>query len=596
MQSAETSLTIIRERGKRGLPIERIYRQLFNKDLYLRAYARLYPNDGSMTKGITEETVDAMSLAKIEQLIDDIRHERYKWTPVRRMHIPKKNGKTRPLGIPTWSDKLLQEVLRQILEAYYEPQFSEHSHGFRPERGCHTALSEVQIIWMGTRWFIEGDISKYFDTINHDILMKILGEKFHDNRFLQLLQNLLQAGYMQDWHVHQTMSGTPQGGVVSPILSNIYLDKFDQYVEQVLIPEHTRGETRRRNPEYHRIASKIRYAKRKGHKEVTKALRKHIRTLPSKDTRDPGYRRLRYVRYADDTLFGFAGPRQEAEEIKQKIKEWLSQNLQLDLSEEKTLITSATLQEARFLGYNIVNQQVSDHIDPTGRRSVSGQVGLRVPPDVLDKKCAYYSKDGKPKHRPEMLADSDYSIVTRYQQEYRGLVQYYLLAFDVKCLSQLHWVMKRSLLKTLAAKHRTTSAVMRAKYQMTTQTSEGKTLQCLEVQVEREGKPPLIAQFGGISLSRKPYAILLDKPYVHKNDRTEILKRLLADRCELCGSTKNVEVHHIRKMADLKQKGRKEKPEWVKQMAVRHRKTLVVCQTCHRDIHAGQPTKQRKSI
>jgi len=302
------------------------------------------------------------------------------------------------------------------------------------------------------------------------------------------------------------------------------------------------------------------------------------------------------VRYADDTLFGFAGPRQEAEEIKRKIKEWLSQNLQLDLSEEKTLITSATLQEARFLGYNIVNQQVSDHLDSTGRRSVSGQIGLRVPPDVLDKKCAQYTKDGKPKHRPEMLADSDYSIVTRYQQEYRGLVQYYLLAFDVKCLSRLHWVMKGSLLKTLAAKHRTTSAAMRAKYQTTTQTPEGKTLQCLEVRVEREGKPPLIARFGGISLSRKPYAILIDKPYVHKNDRTEILKRLLADRCELCGSTKNVEVHHIRKMADLQQKGRKEKPEWVKRMAARHRKTLVVCQTCHWDIHAGRTTKQRKLI
>ena len=219
MRSAETVLAIIRERGKQGLPLEDIYRQLYNPMLYLRAYAKLYPNKGAMTPGSTTETVDGMSMQKIAQLIDDIRHERYRWTPVRRVYIPKKTGKVRPLGLPTWKDKLLQEVIRSLLEAYYEPQMSEHSHGFRPDRGCHTALREVQAKWTGTRWFIEGDIAKYFDTINHDVLMEILSKQLHDNRFLRLIRHLLQSGYLEEWKFHHTRSGAPQGGVISPTIS-----------------------------------------------------------------------------------------------------------------------------------------------------------------------------------------------------------------------------------------------------------------------------------------------------------------------------------------------------------------------------------------
>lgn len=160
MRTAQTILTVIQERGKRKLPLERVYKMLFNRELYLAAYAKLYSNSGAMTKGVTNETVDGMSIQKIDNIIAALRDERYQWKPVRREYIPKKNGKKRPLGLPTWSDKLLQEVIRMILEAYYEPQFSEHSHGFRPNRACHTALQEIQV-WKGTKWFIEGDISKY---------------------------------------------------------------------------------------------------------------------------------------------------------------------------------------------------------------------------------------------------------------------------------------------------------------------------------------------------------------------------------------------------------------------------------------------------
>src|SRR5438477_1073741 len=299
MRSAETVFTIIRERGKRGLPLEDVYRMLYNPDLYLRAYARLYKNKGAMTRGVTDETVEAMSLTKIKQLIDDVRHERHRWTPVRRVYIAKKKGGQRPLGLPTWKDKLLQEVMRSILEAYYEPQMSRHAHGFRPGRGCHTALREIQTTWTGSRWFVEGDIAKFFDTMDHEVLLAILSEKIHDQRFLRLVRHLLESGYLEEWKFNTTLSGCPQGGVISPILSNIYLDKLDQYVEHVLIPKYTQGGKRADNPIYKKLSEKASYLRRKGRTEKAKELRKQFQKLPSLDPRDEGYRRPHYVRYAD---------------------------------------------------------------------------------------------------------------------------------------------------------------------------------------------------------------------------------------------------------------------------------------------------------
>jgi group II intron reverse transcriptase/maturase len=244
-----------------------------------------------------------MSLKRIEKIINLLRHERYVWKPVRRVYIEKKKSiKKRPLGIPGWSDKLVQEVIRLILEAYYEPQFSTRSHGFRPNLGCGTALKEIHHTWVGTKWFIEGDIKGCYDNIDHTILMNTLAEKVQDNRFLRLISEALKAGYLEDWRWNPSLSGTPQGGIISPILANIYLDRLDKFVENTLLPAYNRGKRRRLNKAYNTLAQQIRTRRRGGHRtEELHQLYKLIRATPSIDPCDPDYRRLRYMRYADDS-------------------------------------------------------------------------------------------------------------------------------------------------------------------------------------------------------------------------------------------------------------------------------------------------------
>ena len=596
MQNAETVLNVIRERGERGLPLENIYRLLYNRNLYLRAYGRIYSNQGATTKGVTAETMDGMSLAKIDRIIEALRYERFRWTPVRRVNIPKPNGKTRALGIPTGPDKLLQEVIRMILEAYYEPQFSDRSHGFRPDRGCHTALSSVVNYWSGVRWFVEGDIKGCFDNIDHEVLLSVLGEKLHDNRFLRLLKYLLKAGYVEDWKYGRTLSGTPQGGIVSPLLANIYLDRLDKYVETVLTPAHTRGTARRLNRTWVNLKNQMGYHREKGNHAMAAALRKELHQLPSRDPRDPDYRRLRYVRYADDFVLGFSGPKAEAEQIKESLKTFLHDSLKLELSGEKTLITHATSQAARFLGYELVNQQANDQLDRNGRRKVNGRIGLRVPAKVIEQHCRAYMKNDKPTHRPILIHDEDFSIVDRYQAEFRGVVEYYKLAMNVSHFGRLQWVMSQSLAKTLAAKHKTTCRKIIRRYKSTVQTEHGERV-CLKVVKEQgDGKRPKVTQFGGIPLKRNRQAVLVDQqPQRYRVNRNELIKRLEADKCEMCGSTEDVQVHHIRALRDLNVKGQREKPQWVQIMAARKRKTLVVCWTCHTDIHHGRSNPQKQT-
>ncbi len=433
MQSADTVLKVLRDRGRRKLSLERLYRQLFNEQLFLIAYGRIYANDGAMTPGADGKTPDGMSLETIRDIIDRLRAERYRFAPVRRVYIPKKNGTRRPLGLPTWTDKLVGEVIRLLLEAYYEPQFSPRSHGFRTGRGCHTALDEIASTWTGTTWFIEGDIADCFGSLDHEVMLAILAEQIHDKRFLQLVKGMLRAGYLEDWKWHATYSGAPQGGVISPILSNIYLDRLDTFVEQELVPAWTRGTGRRQNREYGNVTARIGYWKRKGDRDKVKAFRKIQQTIPSTDVHDPDYRRLRYTRYADDHLLGFAGTKTEAEQIKNELAAFLRNDLKLDLSTEKTLITHARTHKARFLNYDIWTRQ-ADTWHTKGGRSLNGTIALGVPPEAVNARCrTYLRRQSKPLIRNDLIRTSDHNIVAVFGAEYRGYVQYYQLAGNINC-------------------------------------------------------------------------------------------------------------------------------------------------------------------
>lgn len=579
---------ILIDRGSRGLCLERIYRWLYSSELHLASYGKICRNDGAMTKGATQETVDGMSLQKIHRIIEALRHDRFRWTPVRRIYIPKKNGKLRPLGLPTWSDKLVQESIRSLLEWYYEPQFSDYSFGFRPGRGCQTALSRIAKTWTGTGWFIEGDISGCFDAIDHDVLLGILRDRIHDGRLINLIAGLLRAGYLEDWKYQVTLSGTPQGGIISPLLANIYLDRLDKFVETDLLPVFNRETERGKNQAYHNLQKMAARRKKAGDVEGYRECMRQKGMLPSKDVNDPKYRRLRYVRYADDFLLGFCGPKEEAEEIKQRLQAFLRDSLKLTLSPDKTVITHARTQNARFLGYEICVSHNDSH-KSNGVRKSNGNVCLLVPPDVINRKICKFIQNGKIIHRTELLHDRPFSIVARYQAEWRGLVQYYQLAWNMNArLGRLFYFMNVSLAKTLARKLRISRKVVFDTFTREIETPRG-LRKVLFAREERPGKPDLLAYFGGINLVRSKIARDCDPPTrTPFNPRSELVERMLANKCELCGQVGPCEVHHVRRLEDIDRPGRRSKPDWAKRMSARRRKTLVVCSQCHQDIHNGR--------
>ena len=366
----------------------KLYQKLYNARLWLMAYERIAPKPGNMTPGVDGHTIDGMGLATIQALIEDLKRSRYVPTPSRRVYIPKPNGKQRPLGIPSFRDKLVQTVLKLLLEAIYEPTFSPASHGFRPNRSCHTALQAIKEM-NGTRWWVEGDIKGFFDHLHHDTLLRILAKRISDKRFLHLIQQLLEAGYVEDWQFHRTYSGTPQGGNLSPILANIYLTELDQAV-QAKIGEFNRGKKRRRTPAYNAVHVQMYQAKqqarRTGDWTRVKALQRVLLSLPATDAQDPGFRRLTYVRYADDFVVGIIGSKADAYGVKEWLGKYLQEELGLELSPDKTLVTNSK-DPIRFLGYDIRRwnrTRVVRYPSKAGvctKRTTTQQLVLLLPPD-----------------------------------------------------------------------------------------------------------------------------------------------------------------------------------------------------------------------
>lgn len=600
MRSPERVLNSLNEHSKdSSYKFERLYRILFNEELFYVAYQKIASNGGSTTKGSDGRSIDEMSLARIETLIASLKDESYQPHPSRRVHIPKKNGKTRPLGIPAFEDKLVQEVVRMILEAIYEGHFETTSHGFRPKRSCHTALLHIQKTFSGAKWFIEGDIKGFFDNIDHDVLVGILRERISDDRFIRLIRKFLKAGYVEDWTFHNTYSGTPQGGIVSPILANIYLDKLDKYVKEY-IRHFDKGTKRRPGKESNDLANERKRTVRKlkkikdGTEKAAlvarlKAIEQERAAFPSGDEMDGSYRRLKYIRYADDFILGVIGSKEDALRIKEDIKSFLSENLALELSEEKTLITH-TGKSAKFLGYEItVTRNNHQRRDVQGRlrRTYGKRVRLNVSMATLRDKLLEYGameiklRNGKeiwkPKCRSGLIFNDDLEILDRYNRETVGFCNYYLIANNCVVLHNFRYIMEYSMYKTFAGKYRSTVRKINKKYRRN---------KLFTVKYEQKGVIKS-RTFYKTSFKRRTTAFNGScdiEPYsIADVSRTNLTDRLKAEKCELCGATGKLIMHHVRNLKDLKGK-----ESWERLMSARKRKTIALCPSCHRLRHLGK--------
>lgn len=585
---------------------ERLYRNLYNSEFYMLAYKNIYANDGSMTPGMDGTTLDGMSSRRIDGIIESLKDRSYQPQPARRTYIAKKNSsKKRPLGIPSANDKLVQEIVRMILESIYEPNFSKRSHGFRPKKSCHTALLQIQMTFTGAKWFVEGDIKACFDSFEHHVLIDILRRRIDDEAFIALMWKFLKAGYMEQWEYHKTYTGTPQGSGISPILANIYLHELDTHIEQFKAG-FDRGSSSRRKEglEYGRLHTKIKRFKkenamvwselsgdeRKQHASILRQMKCEQRQTPRNPIRETTYKSLQYVRYADDFLIGIIGSKEDAEKVKSDLAAFLNEKLGLTLSTEKTKITH-TSKQARFLGYDITvsrSNEVKRLKNGVKARVYSAVVNLYTPRDkwkakLLELGAIRIKKDktGKERwkaiHRGKLINRTDIEILAKYNAEVRGLANYYSLACNPVAMAHFSSLLKYSMLKTFAAKYRTKVSKIKARYMkngaftIPYTTKSGKKESVYYNKGFKRQKTPL---FGQVDL------LATYKRYGKPNG---LAQKLYAKTCELCGATcDDIEIHQVKRLKDLTGQ-----TQWESIMLDRRRKTLAVCPACHGEIHAS---------
>lgn len=582
-----------------GYKYKRLYRILFNEEMFYVAYQRIYAKEGNMTKGSDGKTIDGMNLTRITGLIDLLRTEAYQPKPAQRVYIPKKNGKKRPLGIPSFDDKLVQEILRMILEAIYEGQFEDCSHGFRPNRSCHTVLTQIQKRFTGAKWFIEGDIKGFFDNINHEILIGILKERISDERFIRLIRKFLNAGYIEDWTFHKTYSGTPQGGIISPIMANIYLDKLDKFMMEYAQkfnqgrkhkPNKTRLQLERQKARAMRSLEVVK--DEKARVEIVKQIKsidKARHSITSDDEMDGSFKRIQYVRYADDFLIGVIGSKEDSKRIKEDIKDFLESKLKLELSDEKTLITH-TEKKAKFLGYEIfVNKSNLARRDSLGRlsRVYNKKVQLLISMDTIKKKLIdlevleikrHNGKEiWKPRERGKLINNDDLEILKIYNYQIQGFHNYYAIANNSALLNSFKYVMEYSMYKTFAGKYRISVRKILRKYKK----NKVFTIQYSDKQGELRTQTLYNKSFQRC----KPLVNeqLDDITTINYITSTSLIDRLKAQVCEKCGATESLEMHHVRKLKDLDGKGFLDK-----MMIARRRKTIALCRSCHLKAHTSK--------
>ena len=592
--------------SKQHKRINGLFRLMESPSLWEQAYANIYANKGATTPGVGKVTMDGFTMERAINLIEWLKDNRYSPYPARRTRIPKPNGKTRPLGMSEGDDKLVQEVVRMLLERIYEPIFSDRSFGFRPQRSCHMALDDIQRTWTGVKWMVEVDIEGYFDNIDQAILLKLLEKKIDDRRFLALIKAMLRAGYVEDWTFHKTYSGTPQGGIASPILANIYLHELDVCMEEMATRFH-KGKKRQPNQEYTAYSYQIKLLRDKITRRKTRGIddppefRELLRqisqldekrkALPSVDLWDEAYKRLWYCRYADDFVIGIIGSKEDAVRVLHEVTWFLKTTLHLNIAAAKTGVHHAHT-GITFLGYGVqiyTSNKIAKVKKPgstfyTRARTISEHLQLRIPQEKMRKLCqdkGYGDFDRcTSQARAGHLYRSDLEIILSYNAEFRGFANYYCLAVKAKTdMRKLQYLWTGSLLKTLAEKHKTT--VVKTKKRLTVGHD-------LVYTYEAKGKMRRLRVFRLKDLKAPPKmwheVDVCPQTAMYTSHRTEILARLNAERCEYCGQKGGYfEVHHVKKLKDLKGQ-----EPWERVMIAMNRKTLVACHECHHLLHVGR--------
>jgi len=572
---------------------EQLYRLLYQEDLYILAYERIKSAPGNMTPGTDGQTLDGFSSETIGEIIQQMRTEQFQFQPVRTVYIPKKNGKMRKLGIPSVRDKIVQEVIRLILECIYDspqgPYFSDASHGFRPNRSCHTALREIRGKWPALNWYVEGDIQSCFDEIEHRTLMDLLRKKIRDERFLNLIWKLLRAGYFDmQGTAHDSLKGSPQGGLASPILANVYLHELDEKVQEIRRREE-RGDKKRTNPEYRKLADrKARFVQKGATRTKTfRELVRKIRKTPAVVVDDPTFLRIKYVRYADDWLIGIAGPRRLAEQVKEELASFLKHDLKLTLSPEKTKITPAREAQTRFLGTDLsigrggvprVVTTRNSSARPIRRRSTGSETVMTAPlTDLINRLHAkgFCTPTGQPTAKKAWIHFEVRELILRYSNVNRGLQNYYRFADNFSLLTRIQYILKFSLVHTLAAKFKCSLRQIFRRFGSipTIHLQNGEK----ERQIAFYHNSDWTKQRNGFPQTRPPADLLQESIRLRSRSK-------LGMPCCICGYAGRTEMHHVRY---IRKTGERRAGGINALLRSLNRKQLPVCAICHQKIHRG---------
>lgn len=573
-----------------------LYRLLCRKDFLSACYQSIKSKAGNMTPGTDGITLDGYSEEVLEEVIADLKDQSWQFKPVRQKYIPKANGKLRPLGIPAPRDKIVQKGIERILSAIYEPTFSESNHGFRIQRSCHSALRTIRSTWSGMKWVVEGDIEGCYDNVDHSILIGILRRKIQDERFINLIWKLLRAGFEEERVLKSSNKGCPQGGIVSPVLANIYLHDLDTFAQK-LVDKYTYGE-RKANSEYERLRGKrdrLRYYRDANGKYLARPkseipmhevrrLSKEMSKLPSKEPMDENYKRLSYVRYADDWVIGITGSKDFAKDIREKVRVFLLEHLKLNLSSEKTHISHLSSDGANFLGYRIKSGGAGTYSGRAiaksktsdlggSKRTVGWQPKLFVPMDKVIRGLSeknFCTSNGFPTKKKGWIVYDDDVIIARYNSVLRGIRNYYAPADNLATsMNRINYIVKYSCAHTLAAKHRTRiSKQLRRK--------DPNSIKELLDEVPGKVNP---WDFRGAKVNE----ISLEQAFTSFAARTRVLS---SNKCAICESKYKLEMHHVKA---LRKGGVNLKDNYMLAMMQRiNRKQICVCRECHTKIHAGK--------